>query len=64
MNITDEKLEMACIVMHDAYELAAVAAGWNTQSASRKPWAAVPDANKVTMRAAVHALLTWLGDTP
>lgn len=43
--------------MHDAYEKAAVGAGWETQQASRKAWAEVPEANKVTMRAAVRALL-------
>lgn len=50
-------LEKACEIMHDAYELAAVDSGWETQEASRKPWADVPEANKETMRAAVRALL-------
>jgi hypothetical protein len=50
-------VEQACQVMHDAYEKAAVGAGWETNPASRKPWADVPEANKVTMRAAVGALL-------
>lgn len=50
-------VEQACEVMHDAYEKAAVGAGWETQEASRKPWAEVPEANKETMRAAVSALL-------
>ena len=58
---TDAEVEAACEVMHDAYEAAAVGAGWETQEASRKPWADVPEANKVTMRAAVHALLIWTG---
>jgi hypothetical protein len=58
----DELVERACEVMHDAYEDAAVGAGWETQQASRKPWADVPEANKETMRAAVGALLTWLPD--
>jgi len=53
-------LEQACELMHDAYERAAVGAGWETQDASRKPWADVPEANKATMRAAVGALLEWL----
>ena len=53
-------VEEACQVMHDAYEEAAVSAGWETQSRSRKPWAEVPEANKATMRAAVSALLDWL----
>lgn len=57
---TDEQVEQACEVMHDAYEKAAVGAGWETQAASRKPWADVPEANKTTMRAAVRALLEWL----
>ena len=32
-------------------------AGWETQQASRKPWADVPEPNRVTMRASVRALL-------
>lgn len=55
-----QRIEAACEVMHDAYEKAALGAGWETQKASRKPWADVPEANKVTMRAAVAALLDWL----
>ena len=52
-----ERIEHYCELMHDAYERAAVGAGWETQQASRKPWADVPEANKATMRAAVAALL-------
>lgn len=55
-----ERVEEACEVMHDAYERAAVGAGWETNPASRKPWAEVPEANKSTMRAAVSALLAWI----
>lgn len=54
-------IEKACEVMHDAYERAAVGAGWKTQEVSRKPWTDVPEANKATMRVAVGALLDWLG---
>lgn len=54
------RVEAACEVMHDAYEKAAVGAGWETNPASRKPWADVPEANKATMRAAVGAVLDWL----
>ena len=54
-------IEEACEIMHDAYEKAAAGAGWETNPASRKPWADVPEANKVTMRAAVTALLQHLG---
>jgi hypothetical protein len=53
-------VERLCVVMHDAYEAAAVQAGWETQARSRKPWADVPEANKATMRAAVTALLDAL----
>ena len=56
---TAEHIDAACEVMHDAYERAAVGAGWETNPASRKPWADVPEANKATMRAAVGALLAW-----
>lgn len=55
-------LEHLCEVMHDAYEAAAVDAGWQTQEASRKPWADVPEANKATMRKAVEALVAWERD--
>lgn len=58
--IPDPDIEAACQVMHDAYERAAVGAGWETQTASRKPWADVPEANKATMRAAVAALVAYL----
>ena len=54
------RVEAACELMHDAYEAAAVSAGWETQQSSRKPWADVPEANKITMRAAVGALLVHL----
>lgn len=57
---TSAFLERACEVMHNAYEAAAPGAGWQTQQASRKPWAEVPEANKATMRAALTALLAWL----
>lgn len=55
-------VEQACEVMHDAYERAATTTGWETNLASRKQWADVPEANKETMRAAVSALLDWLRD--
>lgn len=55
--LTDADVERFCEVMHDAYEAAAVGAGWETQQASRKPWAGVPEANKATMRVAVRALV-------
>lgn len=57
-----ELVEQCCEVMHDAYEAAAIGAGWETQARSRKPWAEVPEANKVTMRAAVRALLVHLDE--
>lgn len=57
----DLRVEDACRVMHDAYEAAAVQAGWETQERSRKPWEDVPEANKATMRAAVSALMEHLG---
>ena len=55
-----EAVEAACKVMHNAYETAAVGAGWETQQASRKPWTDVPEANKATMRVAVAALIDHL----
>lgn len=56
-------VEEACEVMHDAYERAAAGAGWETNPASRKPWSEVPEPNRVTMRAAVAALLEWISAT-
>lgn len=57
-------MDRLCEVMHDAYEAAALSAGWQTQERSRVPWADVPEANKATMRAAVAALLRELGSEP
>ena len=50
---TDDLTERLCEEMHDRYEAAAAGAGWETNPESRKPWADVPEANKVTMRAAI-----------
>lgn len=57
-----DEVEELCVLFHDAYEAAAVEAGWETQERSRKPWADVPEANKATMRATVRAVLEsdWL----
>ena len=55
-------VETICELMHDAYERAAVGAGWETNPHSRKPWADVPEANKATMRAAVSALWPVLAE--
>lgn len=60
MEITPQLIEECCMIMHDAYEEAAIAAGWETQKASRTNWSGVPEANKITMRAAVKAVLTYL----
>lgn len=59
----DSELEYYCEVMHDAYEEAAVGAGWETNEKSRKPWADVPESNKATMRVAVRALISSLDMT-
>jgi hypothetical protein len=53
-------IERLCEAQHDAYEAAAVEAGWQTQEQSRKPWAEVPEANKQTMRASMRAVLRVL----
>ena len=55
-----DEIEWLCEVMHDAYEIAAAGAGWETQAASRRPWDDVPEPNKVAMRAAVAAMLDAL----
>ena len=44
-NGREELVERACEVMHDAYETAADQAGWATNPASRKPWAARGSSN-------------------
>lgn len=53
-------VEKCCEVLHQEYERAAQGAGWETNPASRVPWADVPEANKVAMRAAVRGLLAFL----
>lgn len=53
-------LEAACVAAHNAYEAAAHEAGWTTNTQSRKPWAEVPEANKVAMRAGIGAALTLI----
>lgn len=58
--MTDEEVEIACAIMHDAYELAAMKAGWETNKLSRVPWSQVPEANKKTMRAAVIAVCPYI----
>lgn len=59
--ITPDQLDWYCKISHDAYEKAAVGAGWETQLASRKEWADVPEANKATVRASMTAVLEELG---
>lgn len=59
-----EFIEDCCVVMHNAYEKAAVGAGWETQKASRKEWLDVPEANKATMRVALEALLDYVYNAP
>jgi len=53
-------LEAACIAAHDAYEVAAHAAGWVTNPQSRKLWSEVPEANKIAMRAGISAALALI----
>lgn len=53
----EQNVEAVCVLFHNAYEAAAVGAGWETQERSRKPWADVPEANKATMRATIRAVL-------
>lgn len=54
-------IEWLCQVGHVTYEVAAAESGWDTQQASRKPWAEVPESNKKAMRASVRAILAALG---
>lgn len=46
-----------CVLFHDAYEAAAIKAGWETQKRSRVPWSEVPEANKETMRVTIRAVI-------
>lgn len=50
-------IERYCEMLHDAYEKAAEHWGWATNPASRKPWADVPERNKMTMRMALGNML-------
>ena len=63
MTSHEKYVEACCEVMHYAYEKAAIGAGWETQIASRKMWEDVPEANKITMRAAVQELLVFINAT-
>lgn len=53
-------VDRLCVVMHNAYEEAAIANGWATQESTRVPWNELPQANRDTMRASVRALLSFL----
>jgi hypothetical protein len=55
-------VEQCCIVMHNAYEVAATKTGWETQERSRKTWDEVPESNKETMRIAVGVLVDFLSE--
>jgi hypothetical protein len=57
------KVEQACEILHEAYELAAVEKGWQTNPRSRRPWSQVPVENKETMRQAVGVLLDHLSQS-
>ena len=59
--MSDDLTERLCEEMHDRYETAAIGAGWQTNPRSRVPWADVPEANKVTMRAAVAPIADEIG---
>lgn len=48
-------------IAHEAYEKAAVGAGWETNEKSRKRWEEVPEANRACTRAAVRAVLEGMG---
>lgn len=61
---TPENIEALCEVMHDAYEWTARDVGWATNDACHVPWAELPTANKLAMRAAVDALLVRLSAKP
>jgi hypothetical protein len=64
--VQPDLLEEACIAAHNAYEQAAHEAGWITNLQSRKPWADVPEANKIAMRAGIAAAIALIrkGDQP
>lgn len=58
--MTEQTIDDLAQAMHDAYEVAAARAGWETQQRSRVPYEAVPEANKTAMRAGVLAVLDAL----
>jgi len=57
---SDEQLDTLASVVHDTYEAAAARTGWQTNPASRRPWADVPEANRTATRAAIRAALDHL----
>lgn len=57
MKPSEDEIERFIEAFHDAYERAAVDAGWQTQPRSRVPWEFVPAENKATMRAAAREVL-------
>lgn len=57
IELSEETIDYYCMIMHDAYEQAAIEQGWETNPRSQVDWADVPEANKATMRVAVRALL-------
>lgn len=57
-NPSDALIERVCEAMHDAYEDEAFKVGWETNPASRRSWAEVPEGNKKAMRAGVRGGLT------
>ncbi|MEH3033343.1 MAG: ParB N-terminal domain-containing protein [Aeromicrobium erythreum] len=58
--VSEEVIDAACEVLHDAYESAASTVGWETQPRSRVPWPEVPAENAEAMRSAVRVLLSRL----
>jgi hypothetical protein len=60
----DVSVEVLAKVAHDAYELEALVAGWETNERSRVLWPDVPEANKRCTRAAVSAVLAALRPAP
>jgi hypothetical protein len=62
MRSRTDLIEYLCAQQHAAYEEAALLEGWETNRASRSPWAQVPEENKATMRASMQVVLAELED--
>ena len=58
MTILASDLDAAAAIAHEAYEAAAIEAGWLNPK-HRLEWAAVPEPSRAILRASIAAVLDW-----